>query len=278
LTALAISPDGRLVAAGDIASRLHVWNLVTGAYWTQKIAKPLTSMVFVAPERLITGDEAGQLQFWNIAERTAATLQAHSERRSVRTLATFASGRLLASIGDDGQVKIWPIQDGDLRALACRRAERKLRADEWRDLFTFAANIDVCGGEPSAAAAVPTTDSRGQPAAGPLPVALSAAHVATIGGNQDGKWSGLPLIYSFEALSGTIVAPGAPVLLRWTTQNAGGGVFLGVNGSEPQPVASPGQQTFTFAADSLVRLTAHNDVGTQSMDIRIDVLGVPPGE
>jgi hypothetical protein len=202
-------------------------------------------------------------------------LQAHPERRTVRSLAVFGGGRLLASLGDDGEIKIWPLRETDVRTLACARAGRKLLPEEWNDLFTFAADIDVCAG---AARGTATGEAGWDDGSLPLLPPPASSTKAEGSATESGDGSGLPLIYTFEALSGTVVAPGAPVVLRWNTQNATGGVFLGVNGSEPQPVGSPGQQTFTFAGDSTVLLAAHNDIGEQTMEVNLDVRGVPPGQ
>jgi WD40 repeat protein len=258
LLSLAVSAKGRYVAAGSSTSRVFIWDLASGALWVQRTTKPIRSMLF-ADNQLITGDETGQLQFWDPSARTVATLQGHPERRTIRSLALAAGGRLLGSIGDDGQLKLWPVSDRDLRLLACERAGPWLTDQEWQDLLSFPVDTDVCS-------ELVTFDGDALP---------KLEQVTTTGGS---KVSGLPLIYMFESISGTIVSAGEPVMLRWNTQNAPGGVYISINEGEPQAVGSPDQRTYSFAEDSHVKLIARNDMGEQTMDILVDVRESVPTE
>ncbi|MBK8049308.1 MAG: hypothetical protein IPK16_20655 [Anaerolineales bacterium] len=90
--------------------------------------------------------------------------------------------------------------------------------------------------------------------------------------------SDLPLIYELAAISGTIVDPEAPVLVRWNTENAQDGVYYAIGDGELQPTGSPGQGIFTFTEDTVFRLYARNQNGEQSLGLWIDVRGQGEGE
>ncbi|MBK8049309.1 MAG: hypothetical protein IPK16_20660 [Anaerolineales bacterium] len=122
LLAAAVSQDERYIAAADVTARIHFWNRGNGQHWTQRTSKPVHTMVFDASGRLITGNESGEIEFWNPDQRTTMSLQAHPQSRSVRDLILFEGGRFLVSLADDGQVKVWPLQLSDLLNLACQRA------------------------------------------------------------------------------------------------------------------------------------------------------------
>jgi WD40 repeat protein len=81
--------------------------------------------------RLASGDEAGQVRLWEIAEgRSIFSLQAST--RPLVDLAFSPDGKWLAIVGSDGTVRREPMALGDLIERAHGRISRPLTPQERR--------------------------------------------------------------------------------------------------------------------------------------------------
>ncbi len=110
--AVAVSPDGKWLAAGGDDSQISFWNLTTGELADVLPAGGGTVFVcsFSADGRfLATGTLNGSIKVWSVADRglEGALLMAHP---SVRTLAFSPDGRWLASGGSDRVLKVTDLQ------------------------------------------------------------------------------------------------------------------------------------------------------------------------
>lgn len=110
-SAIALSPDGLMVAMGAADGTVQAWDIRAGAF-----------------RLLPVGAHTGE----------------------VLDLAFDDAGRRLASSGVDGTIRIWDLAYDDPLRLACRKAGRNLSRGEWRrhvgDEFEYE---ETCPGLPS---------------------------------------------------------------------------------------------------------------------------------
>ena len=123
LTPMAISPDGKTVAAHRSGGRCSLWDLTTTP--PQVIdrfslegfprGRLNVKMAFSVDGRMLaTGGEDGLVQMWNLIEskkiRHRFTVKGH--KHNIRTLAFSPDGTMLASGGKDGTLCLWRVADG----------------------------------------------------------------------------------------------------------------------------------------------------------------------
>src|SRR5204863_1276230 len=99
---LAISGDGKLLAAADAGGGVHVWNLATGkaVFAARERRGPLLSVAFDRDGKLLAaGSDDGQISLWRLADGHKLTLQGHVCR--VHSLSFEPDGTRLASGSED---------------------------------------------------------------------------------------------------------------------------------------------------------------------------------
>jgi WD40 repeat protein len=105
--AVALSPDGKLLAAGGKDTAVHVWDTADG----RQIAVLRGSAGQVRALALSTGLIAAgytghRILLWNPARHVPERVLA-GDTGTIEDLAFSPTGRLLASASDDGQVRLW---------------------------------------------------------------------------------------------------------------------------------------------------------------------------
>jgi WD40 repeat protein len=109
VNALAFSPDGKLLAAGQQDNSIAVWDVQTGSARNLTGHLCFVSCVAFSPDgkRLASGSEDWTIKLWDLeVGRTTLSLTGHQGR--IRDLAFSPDGGSLASASEDGTVRVWP--------------------------------------------------------------------------------------------------------------------------------------------------------------------------
>jgi WD40 repeat protein/energy-coupling factor transporter ATP-binding protein EcfA2 len=113
---VALSDDGALLAAGDDAGTVQVWNLETGRDPTLLLghAEQVWALAF-APDGsvLASGDRAGQVRLWDLSRGVLKRKMSLGEG-SIWSLAFTADGHMLMA-ASDMRVQLWDVDSGQTR-------------------------------------------------------------------------------------------------------------------------------------------------------------------
>jgi WD40 repeat protein len=120
LTALAISGDGRRVAAGDASNRVIVWDLASGdivaRLGVRSAADQATRVTYIPRSTLVAvASTDGTVRLFDTAN-PAQPLHTLGQVGSpaVKALDVSADGAYLAAASEDRNVRVWRISDGTL--------------------------------------------------------------------------------------------------------------------------------------------------------------------
>ena len=115
ILSVAFSPDGKLLATGDVNHEIHLWQVETGKQLlTCKIDEGwVWSVAFSANGRFLASSANRTVNLWDVQTgQCLQTLQGYSDR--VFSLAFSPDGRLLATGSEDHLVRIWEVKTGQL--------------------------------------------------------------------------------------------------------------------------------------------------------------------
>jgi hypothetical protein len=123
-TCIACSPDGKLVAAGDIAGNVWVFDAVSRVQRLRRHghANRVNGVGFIDNGQiLVSGGSDGRMKFWDIKTgREVGSMFPHQSAglgRGIGALVCSYDGMTIATGGaDDGTVKVWEAASGKLRA------------------------------------------------------------------------------------------------------------------------------------------------------------------
>ncbi|WP_309738942.1 WD40 repeat domain-containing protein [Chamaesiphon sp. OTE_20_metabat_361] len=111
--AIAVSADGKLLASGSWDELIKLWNLETGTLLenlTQHQASVRSLAISPDSQTLISGSFDCTIVLWNLPDGKVATTLTDTE--PIAAIALSTDGRILASTGDNGTVKIWSLASG----------------------------------------------------------------------------------------------------------------------------------------------------------------------
>jgi hypothetical protein len=123
-TCIACSPDGKLVAAGDIAGNVWVFDTTTRLQRLRRHGhvNRVTGVGFIDNGRtLVSGGSDGRMKFWDIKTgREVGAMFPHESAglgRGIGALVCSHDGMTIATGGaGDGTIKLWEAASGKLRA------------------------------------------------------------------------------------------------------------------------------------------------------------------
>jgi len=147
LDALALSPNGLLLAAGDYNSKVTLWHMTGG----QRVGVPLvghTNFVrTVAYSRdvqfLASGGDDGTVLLWDVNSYQVIAQFSHGATMfsgdgtarlplGVNRVAFSPDGKLLAADGPENRIVLWDVDVSSWKQQACRIANRNLTEEEWK--------------------------------------------------------------------------------------------------------------------------------------------------
>jgi serine/threonine protein kinase/WD40 repeat protein len=132
LTALALSPDGRVLASGSGYEdpTIHVWEGATGRPITRLYGHTawVSELAFTRDERLISAATDQTLRFWDTSNwEETKVLRGHTDE--VMAVAISEPAHLLASASKDGDIMLWD-KDGKGAMNGYRRLPEELGINE----------------------------------------------------------------------------------------------------------------------------------------------------
>jgi WD40 repeat protein len=147
-TSLRFSPDGRLLAFGDVLGRVwlydtHGWTL----HGRPLVAHtgPVTTVSFSPDGRtLATTSDDGSTRLWDVLSgRPIGTALPGSAQRYVAA-AFVDGGTHLVTLDDNGRGDLWDLQPRSWASRACAVAGRTLTRAEWNDALPERAYAPAC--------------------------------------------------------------------------------------------------------------------------------------
>lgn len=143
VTGLAFLDRDRLLSGG-YDGRLVLWSLAGKMRRRTPSGVPVTAMA-VTGSRVLTGHADGTLRLWSLPGLTSPSLLGRHQG-AVRAVAFSSDGRLMASSGTDGRVRLWQSQGeaitlqapgSDARTLAFAPDRGALYGAGWFDLYRW---------------------------------------------------------------------------------------------------------------------------------------------
>lgn len=118
ILSVAFSPDGKLLATGDVNHEIHVWQVADGKrLLTCKVDEGWVWSVAFSPNgRLLASSANRTVKLWDVQTgQCLQTLQGYTDR--VFSVAFSPDGRLLASGSEDHLVRVWDVKTGQLLSI-----------------------------------------------------------------------------------------------------------------------------------------------------------------
>jgi WD40 repeat protein len=119
LSAVAFSPNGKLLAAGGGDNIVHVWDVPPPAGGKAKIAlgvhtRPISALLFAPDNKtLVSASQDEAVRTWDVGSdvaRDKVVIQGHAS--GATSLALAAEGKLLAVGCGDGSIRLWTLGTG----------------------------------------------------------------------------------------------------------------------------------------------------------------------
>jgi WD40 repeat protein len=129
--ALAIHPNGYLIASGDEEGTVQFWNLRTGSLVSEFYPhdQTITGLAFTQDGgKIITSSEGKTIKVWDLATGNLVQ-ELIGHRGRIRAIALSPDGETLASAANDG-VRIWHLPSEDLLVLIPR-------VNDWVESLAF---------------------------------------------------------------------------------------------------------------------------------------------
>ncbi|HEX8114393.1 MAG TPA: protein kinase [Kofleriaceae bacterium] len=120
LRRVAITGDGRLLAAGDVEGGIRVWEVASNRLTTLAgHTDEVTELAFLPRgDRLVSAAMDGTIRIWDVSSSATTGQVIGTHRSAITRLAVSPAGNLVASGGRDGTVHLWNLTTHADRALA----------------------------------------------------------------------------------------------------------------------------------------------------------------
>ncbi|HBB35208.1 MAG TPA: hypothetical protein DDZ80_00200 [Cyanobacteria bacterium UBA8803] len=140
---VAFSPDGKLLATGDVNHEIHIWQVADGKQLlTYKVDEGWVWSVAFSPNGRILASSANHaVHLWDIhTGQCLKTLQGYTDR--VFSLSFSPDGRLLATGSEDRLVRVWDVKTGQLSRVLPGHTD-EVRSVAFSPVETFRRNIST---------------------------------------------------------------------------------------------------------------------------------------
>ncbi|GAB4379124.1 MAG: hypothetical protein Kow00121_32580 [Elainellaceae cyanobacterium] len=156
VTAIAISPGGRIIASGSSDKSIRFWSLATGellhtfpgrSLWGGTGHTAQISAIAFSPdgETIASGSEDGTIKWWDLdSKELIYSLPSHGW--SISAIAFAAKGYFLASGSSDGLIQLWDLDHKELITNLSKHQEQVsalLFADKGRTLISSSYDTTI---------------------------------------------------------------------------------------------------------------------------------------
>ncbi|MCC6612332.1 MAG: protein kinase [Anaerolineae bacterium] len=150
ISALAVSSDGRLIAAGTRAGTIYLYDMTTLEQVRGALEGHIDWVVGLSfdsrGQTLASASHDETVRVWDVATGQHYTLEGHVSEQPNQwvTDVAYETGDTLYSLGRDGSLIAWELDVETWREQACALASRNLTPDEWARYFPGETYHETC--------------------------------------------------------------------------------------------------------------------------------------